>query len=105
MVTNYLRSRFKQDKIYLLGHSWGSYVGIRAAVATPELYHAYIAVAQLTRQMESEREAYSYMLANYQQAGKRKMVSRMQKIPLLQMNTMPAEYRGLRDAMMHEQGI
>lgn len=104
-VTNYLRDRFKKDKIYLLGHSWGSYIGIKAALATPELYHAYIAVAQLTNQIESEKEAYRYMLANYKKVGKHKMVKKLENIPLLSMNTMPDEYRGLRDAMMHEQGI
>jgi pimeloyl-ACP methyl ester carboxylesterase len=27
-VTDYLRERFGQEKIYLLGHSWGSFIGI-----------------------------------------------------------------------------
>lgn len=104
-VANYLRERFKQDKIFLLGHSWGSYIGIKAASATPELYHAYIGVAQLTNQIESERDAYRYMLANYKKDGRHKMVKKLENIPLLTMNTMPDEYRGLRDAMMHELGI
>ena len=41
-VTDYLRERFGQDRIFLLGHSWGSYIGIQAAAQHPELYRAYI---------------------------------------------------------------
>jgi pimeloyl-ACP methyl ester carboxylesterase len=38
-VTDYLRERFGQDKIYLLGHSWGSFIGIQAAQRAPERLH------------------------------------------------------------------
>jgi pimeloyl-ACP methyl ester carboxylesterase len=61
-VTNYLRERFGQDKIYLMGHSWGSYIAIQAAAKSPELYHAYIGVGQISNQMESEKIAYEYMI-------------------------------------------
>ena len=61
-VTNYLRKRFGQEKIYLMGRSGGTFIGIQAAAQTPEMYHAYIAVAQMTNQLESERLAYEYML-------------------------------------------
>ena len=43
-VSKYLRERFGQDKIYLMAHSWGSYIGIQAAVKAPELYKAYIGI-------------------------------------------------------------
>ena len=53
-VTNYLRQRFGQDKIYLMGHSGGSFIGIQAAARAPELYYAYIGVAQMANQLNSE---------------------------------------------------
>ncbi len=37
-VTKYLRKRFGKEKIYLMAHSWGSYIGIQAAAREPELY-------------------------------------------------------------------
>ena len=37
-VTNYLRDRFGQDKIYLLGQSWGTILGVLAVQQQPELY-------------------------------------------------------------------
>ena len=41
-VTHYLRQRFGEDKIILVGHSWGSFLGIQVAAAAPELFHAYV---------------------------------------------------------------
>ena len=37
-VTNYLRDRFGQDKIYLVGQSWGTILGVLAVQRQPELY-------------------------------------------------------------------
>src|SRR6185369_1068873 len=37
-VTNYLRNRFGQDRIYLMAHSGGTFVGIQAAARATDLY-------------------------------------------------------------------
>lgn len=104
-VTDYLRKRFGQDKIYLMGHSWGTIIGIQAAARAPEKYRAYIGVAQVSRQFASEQLAYTYMLEQYAKAGDKRMVQRLQAYPLAQMDTMPDAYRALRDDAMHRLGI
>jgi pimeloyl-ACP methyl ester carboxylesterase len=37
-VADYLRARFGQDRILLLGHSWGAYLGIQVAAAAPDRF-------------------------------------------------------------------
>ena len=48
-LTNVLRARLHQDRIYLVGHSWGTYLGILVIARHPELYHAYVGIGQLAR--------------------------------------------------------
>ena len=79
-VTNYLRERFGQEKIYLMGHSGGSFIGVYAAARAPELYHAYIGTAQMANQLESERLAYEYMLEQFTATGNKKMVRLLQAV-------------------------
>jgi pimeloyl-ACP methyl ester carboxylesterase len=104
-ATDYLRRRFGQEKIYLMAHSWGSYIGIQAAARAPERYNAYIGIAQVSRPLESERLAYQYMLKQYTTAGDKRMVQRLEKFPLTEMDSVPDSYRSLRDEAMHELGI
>lgn len=61
-LTNQLRERFDERKIYLFGNSWGSTLGVLAAQRHPELYHAYIGSGQMVSQLESDRIIYRDML-------------------------------------------
>ena len=44
-LTDLLRERFKQDKIFLWGHSWGSGLGFETLTVNSEPYHAFFASA------------------------------------------------------------
>ena len=104
-VTDYLRERFQQDKVHLLGHSWGSFVAIQAAARAPERYGAYIGMAQLVHQLESEQLAYDYMLAEYRKRGDTGMVRDLEKAPVSLTEGTPDRYLKMRDKAMHRLGI
>lgn len=106
-VTNYLGKRFGQEKIYLMGHSWGSLIGIQTAAKAPELYHAYIGVAQVSRQNESEKLGYNYMIEQYISAGNKKMAGKLKDHPVLLSEAAMIPYfkSALRDRTMHELGV
>jgi pimeloyl-ACP methyl ester carboxylesterase len=102
-LTNYLRSQFGKEKIYLMGRSGGSFFGIQAAARAPELYHAYIGVGQMSDHLQSERLAYEYILEKYREAGNRKMLRKLEASPVT--DIIPYGYLKLRDQVMHNLGI
>ena len=104
-VTNYLRERFGQDKIYLMAHSWGSYIGIQAAAREPDLYYAYIGVGQISHQIQSEQLAYQYALAYYKENGNMDMLRKLEAAPPTLTVPLPTNYMALRDPYMHSAGI
>ncbi len=53
-MVNYLRKRFAREKIFVLGHSWGSILGLKLAHDHPELLYAYIGVGQATDAAQNE---------------------------------------------------
>jgi len=104
-VTDYLRGRFHQDKAYLLGHSWGSFIAVQAAARAPERYCAYIGMAQMVHQLESEKLAYDYLLAEYRRRGDDGMVHDLENAPVTMIEGTPDRYLKVRDKAMHSLGI
>lgn len=104
-VTNYLRKRFGKSKIYLMGHSGGTFIGIQAAEEAPELYYAYIGVAQMSNQLLSEKLAYDYMLEQFKKDSNKKMVKYLKKVPVTLSEGIPDGYLKIRDKAMHSLGI
>lgn len=104
-VTDYLRHRFGKDKIYLMGHSGGSFIGIQAAAQAPERYYAYIGVAQMSNQLESERQAHAYMLEQFTANGNSAMVRKLEAAPVTRAEGTPDAYLAVRDEAMHRLGV
>lgn len=98
-----LKQRFGKERIYLMGHSGGTFAAIIAASRHPELFYAYFGVAQISNQHESEKLACDYMLAKYREQGSRKMESSLAKVAVS--DTIPSGYYNIRDKAMHELGI
>jgi proline iminopeptidase len=57
-VVNHLRNRFKREKIFIVGHSWGSVLGLWLAHEHPELIYAYVGVGQVVSVEQNEKVAY-----------------------------------------------
>lgn len=104
-LTNYLRQRFGKEKIYLMGHSGGSFIGIHAAAQAPELYYAYLGVAQMSNQRESELLAYDYMLAKFREDRNTRMVRKLEAGPVTMADGTPDAYLAIRDSAIHSLGV
>lgn len=50
-LTDYLLQRFHKDKLYLVGWSWGSYVGMLTVSRYPDRYYAYVGMGQIADKM------------------------------------------------------
>lgn len=102
-VSKYLKSRFNQEKIYLMAHSGGTFTAVQLVARAPEHFYAYLAVAQITNQQESEKLAFEYMTNEYRKMGNKKMLKEFSKYDINELND--PSYYVMRDKPMHELGI
>jgi pimeloyl-ACP methyl ester carboxylesterase len=77
VVADYLRRRFGQDRIYLLGHSGGSILAVLAVRDRPERYRAYIGTGQAVDLTDSDRLFYADILAWARATGRADVARRM----------------------------
>jgi pimeloyl-ACP methyl ester carboxylesterase len=77
-LTNVLRSRFHQDRIYLVGHSWGTYLGMLVIARHPELYIAYVGIGQLARVSPIAGIQDEYILQSARRAGDQNAIKELE---------------------------
>lgn len=76
-LTQMLCQRFKQEKIFLVGHSWGSVLGILTVQKYPDLFHAYVGIGQIANMKENERLSYEWTLGQAKNANDQQTVKKL----------------------------
>jgi pimeloyl-ACP methyl ester carboxylesterase len=61
-MIEWLRKEFGKQKIFVLGHSWGSFLGLKTAERHPQWLHAYIGMGQGANMPESERRGWKFAM-------------------------------------------
>jgi pimeloyl-ACP methyl ester carboxylesterase len=68
-LTTYLKQRFGQERIYLVGHSWATVLAMRAVQAWPNDYAALVSIEQTSDAVREERTMHAWVLDQAQRDG------------------------------------
>jgi pimeloyl-ACP methyl ester carboxylesterase len=60
-LSEILIKRFKQKKIFLMGHSWGSLLGMCTINEFPQLYYGYFGIGQIGNQYKGEEISFNWV--------------------------------------------
>jgi proline iminopeptidase len=75
-----LRARFGQERIYLAGQSWGTIPATLAVQRRPELYHALIATGMMVNVLETDRIFYQETLDWAGRSGDASLAARLRDL-------------------------
>ena len=76
----YLRTTYIKNKIFAVGHSWGTILGLNLAARRPDWLYAYIGVGQIINMREAERICYDWVLNTARRAGDTQAVKELEAI-------------------------
>ncbi len=92
-LADYLRHRLHKDKIALLGHSWGTMVGVRMVKDRPDLFSAYIGTGQAVSIAQKEPEIYARTMTRLRAAHDEDGMAELRKAG-------PPPYRSFRELLV-----
>lgn len=78
-LTKYLKNRFNQEKIYLVGQSWGTALGIWLVEQYPEDYKALVTAAQMVSFIETEVYCYNMAMTIAEDKGDTNTVNKLKE--------------------------
>ena len=62
LIRRFPRRGEQHTKIYIMGHSWGTFLGIRTVQKYPGLFYAYLGIGQMADQAAAEQLSYDWTL-------------------------------------------
>jgi proline iminopeptidase len=77
-LVNYMRDTYNQEKIFVLGHSWGSYLGMRLIKERPDWVYAYVGLGQVVSGLENEKAVYERALYQADRTGNQSILEKLE---------------------------
>ena len=93
VVVDRVRARLGQDKVVLVGHSWGTMLGVLYASRHPDKVATYVGIGQMSDKPRAEQLSYGYALDRARRAGDAKALADLSRIG-------PPPYKHLQDVFV-----
>lgn len=97
-ITKYILHYFKREQLYLIGHSWGTIIGMLAIARSPELYKRYFGISQVVNVKENEHLSYMKILDHATQNHDEKAYQHLIKIG-------PPPWESLKKGRVHQKYV
>lgn len=94
-VADYLRKKFARESIIVVGHSWGSILGVLLAQRHPGGIAAYVGMGQFVNGAENERLSYEFVVGEAERRGNKKALKDLARIGA----PVAGRYRTMKDMM------
>jgi len=75
-----IRDRYEVGKVILIGHSWGTVIATHAALARPDLFHAYVGIGQFINSRTNERLSFEYALEQAREHNQTEALEQLESI-------------------------
>lgn len=80
LLTDSIQTQFPKAEIYLVGHSWGTVLGLQAITKAPEKYACYIGIAQIVHQQKADRLSYEHAMVQSKQQKRSDLLEILSKL-------------------------
>jgi pimeloyl-ACP methyl ester carboxylesterase len=79
-LTELLRKTLQKEKIVLVGHSWGSILGVFMVKARPELFYAFVGTGQVGDSTRNYAVAYEELLKKAERVGEQRAIRELREV-------------------------
>ena len=79
-LTEHLTQRFGRRKLIVVGHSWGSVLGLMAAQRRPDLFSAFVSTGLIANFAEGQQVAYGFLVAESRRRGNTKALTELNSL-------------------------
>ena len=100
-LVEYLRNKFNKDKIFVMGGSWGSLLGVSLLQTHPEHIYAFLGFGQVVNIEKNEQISWQFSLDEAKKAGNQQDVDALLQVGPPVMGC----YKGGFDGMMKQRNI
>lgn len=80
-VIEYIQQRLGVEKVILVGHSWGSILGLHVAARRPDLLHAYVGMGQAVAWRAAFDETARLVMEAAEAAGDQEVIDSLRALP------------------------